>query len=266
MCQHCHCPTEEADDPRVKHKKKNPEQIQKLVDKQDIEGLKAISQQCIQNAWYEVGFHRANNRGIHGACPSEMLHAILLGAFKHVRESFFEHMGKSSQMAEDINGLAKLCGSLLTRQSDRSLPKTNFSKGIQKGKLMAKEYRGVLLIMAAVVRSTSGRKLLETKRKMGGEHGVTDWMTLIEALLEWEAFLNLKKMKKSDVKKLKKKMVCLMCLLRNVAKRCTGMGLKLMKFHALTISPTRNRVRHDDHGEGVRCALRQIASNLSQKE
>ena len=36
MCRYCHCPTEEADDPRVKHKKKNPEQIQKLVDKQDI--------------------------------------------------------------------------------------------------------------------------------------------------------------------------------------------------------------------------------------
>ena len=71
-----------------------------------------------------------------------MLHAILLGVFKYTRETFFEHMGKTSKLAEDINGLAKMYGTLLRRQSDRSLPNTNFSKGIQKGKLMAKEYRG----------------------------------------------------------------------------------------------------------------------------
>ena len=233
ICRYCHCPTLEADDPRVKHPKKKPQQIQKLVDKEDLEALKAMSQQCIQNAWYKVGFHKANEQGIHGACPSEMLHAILLGIFKYVREAFFEHMGKTSQLADDINGIAKIYGRLLTRQSDRSLPKTNFSKGIQKGKLMAKEFRGVLLIMAAVVHSTDGRSLLKKRRLMGGEDGITDWSMLIETLLEWEAFLNLKRMRKDDVVKLKKKMVYLMYLLRNVARRYTGMGLKLMKFHAL---------------------------------
>ena len=103
ICGYCHCPTLKADDPRVKHKKKTPEDIQKLVDKGDIEGLKAMSQQCIDNAWYEVVFHKANKQGIHGACPSEMLHAILLGTFNYARESFFDHMGKSSELAEDIN-------------------------------------------------------------------------------------------------------------------------------------------------------------------
>ena len=122
---------------------------------------------------------------------------------------------------------------LLTRQSDRSLPKTNFSKGIQKGKLMAKEYRGVLLVMAAVIHSTRGRQLLEKKKAMGGEVGVTDWSRLVETLLEWESFLCLKKIRKDDVKKLKKKMIYIMYLLKNVARRYKGMGLKLMKFHAL---------------------------------
>ena len=133
-----------------------------------------------------------------------MLHAILLGVFKYTRETFFEHMGKTSKLAEDINGLAKMYGTLLRRQSDRSLPNTNFSKGIQKGKLMAKEYRGVLLIMATLVRSTKGRKLMG--KKMGGENGMTDWSVLVELLLEWEAFLCLKKMKIHHVKRLKQNM------------------------------------------------------------
>ena len=233
ICRYCHCPTLKADDPRIQHKKKTPEQIQKLVDKGDIAGLKAISQQCIDNAWYEVVFHKANNQGIHGACPSEMLHAILLGIFKYVRESFFDHMGKTSELAEDINGLAKEYGVQLSHQSERDLPKANFSKGIQKGKLTAKEYRGVLLVMAALVHSSKGRDLLKKRKRMGGENGLTDWSMLIELLLEWEAYLNLKKMLKSDVKRLKTKMKYLMYLLRNVAKRYEGMGLKIMKFHAL---------------------------------
>ena len=140
VCRYCHCPTNKADDPRVKYKLKTQAEIQALVDREDLEGLKGISQQYIQNAWYDVTFHKANACGIHGACPSEKLHAIQLGVFKYLREIFFVQMGKSSQLAEDINGLATMYGKLLTRQSERDLPNTNFAKGIQKGKLMARDF------------------------------------------------------------------------------------------------------------------------------
>ena len=121
------------------------------MERRKLARLQQISQQDIQNAWYYVTFHQANACGIHGACPSEKLHAIQLGIFKYIREIFFVHMGKSSQLAEDVNGLATMYGKLLTRQSERDLPSTNFAKGIQKGKLMARDFRGVLLIMAAVL-------------------------------------------------------------------------------------------------------------------
>ena len=231
ICRYCKCPTDKADDPRLTYKMKTPRGIQKLIDRRDLEGLKQISQHSIRNAWHPVRFHAANLRGVHGACPSEMLHAILLGIFKYTRATFFEHMGETSKLAEDINGLAKMYGQLLTRQSDRSLPNTNFSKGIQKGKLMGKEYRGVLLVMAVLVRSTKGRQLMG--KKMGGENGMTDWSVLVELLLEWEAYLCVKKMKKKDVKKLKRKHIFIMYMLRNVARRYKGMGLKIMKFHAI---------------------------------
>ena len=196
VCRYCHCPTQEADDPRVKHPPKRQAMIQNLVKKGDLEGLKAISQQNIQNAWYKVRFHAANDAGIHGACPSEKLHAIQLGVFKYIREIFFIHMGKTSQMADDINGLSTIYGKMLNRQSERDLPNTNFAKGIQKGKLMARDFRGVLLIMAAILRSTKGRLLLMKRRKFGGERGLRDWTLLVELMLEWEAYLGQSRMKK----------------------------------------------------------------------
>lgn len=233
ICRYCHCPTEKADDPRSKFPLKKQDEIQKLIDKGDLKVLQSISQQSIQNAWYNVTFHQANKCGIHGACPSEKLHAIQLGIFKYIRDIFFDRMGKTSELAETVNGLAAIYGKLLTRQSERDLPNTNFSKGIQKGKLMARDYRGVLLILAAVLRSTKGRDLLFKRKKLGGKNGLRDWTLLVELMLEWEGYLCEKSMKKKDVKRLAKKHRFIMYIMRAVAKRSSGMGLKIMKFHAI---------------------------------
>lgn len=233
-CRYCHCPMDMADDPRAKFPPKLQPSIQKLVEKKRLDQLQAISQQYIQNAWYDVGFHEATKAGIHGACPSEMLHAVLLGIFKYLRDIFFKYMGKYSQLAEDIDAFAKRYGQDLTHQSDRDFPSTNFTKGIQKGKLMGKEYRGVLLIMAAVLRSTGGRAKLFKRKKFGGEEGLRDWTLLVELLLEWEAYLCEETMSRALVKRMVKKNRFIMYIMRNVAVRTTGMGLKLFKFHAMT--------------------------------
>ena len=233
ICRYCHCPTEQADNPLASYPMKKQHEIQKLVEGGKLNQLKAISQQNIQNAFYQVRFHAANDRGIHGACPSEMLHAILLGIFKYVRTIFFVYMGDTSKMSEDINGLAMMYGKLLTHQSSRDIPYTNFGKGIQKGKLMAKQFRGVLLVMAAVLRSSLGRNTLRKRKRFGGDAGLRDWTMLVELLLEWEAYLCLKKMKKKHVKRLAKKHRFIMYIMKNVANRTKGMGLKIMKFHAI---------------------------------
>ena len=84
--------------------------------------------------------HCHNEQGIRGACPMEMLHALLLGVFKYVCDCLFKQVGNTSQLSDDINVLAQEYGRLLSRQSQRDLPKTTFARGIRKGKLMAKEY------------------------------------------------------------------------------------------------------------------------------
>ena len=126
-----------------------------------------------------------------------------------------------------------MCGKLMTRQSERDLPNTNFAKGIQKGKVMARDFRGILLIMAAVLRSSKGKALLLTRKKFGGPNGIRDWSLLIELLLEWESYLCEKQMKRSHVKRLAKKHVFIMYIMKVVANRVEGMGLKLMKYHAI---------------------------------
>jgi hypothetical protein len=81
-----------------------------------------------------------------------MLHCLHLGIFNYVRDCFFDQLGKTSQSVEKINGLAVAYGTLFQRQSQCSMmPKTKLSNGIIQGKLMAKEYQGVLLLIATIL-------------------------------------------------------------------------------------------------------------------
>ena len=233
LCRQCYVPTLEAGDHRANYKNKTQTKIEKLVKAGNLGKLKAISQHYLKNAWYVCRFNQGNDRGIHGACPTEMLHAMQLGIFKYTRDIFFEFLGDTAQVAYEINGLARIYGRLLSHQSDRSLPATNFSRGIKEGKLMAKDYRGVLLIMAVVLRSTLGRKLLSSKKKFKQDHRKDDWLLLVELLLEWEAFLCQPTMKKRHVARLGQKHRYIMYIMSKVAKRTKGMGLNIMKFHAI---------------------------------
>ena len=233
LCRTCHIPMAVGDRILKSHPYKTQKQIQKLVQAEDQVRLQAISQHLLRNAWYKVRFNMGNERGIHGACPSEMLHAIQLGVFKYVRDIFFTILGKTSKLAIEMNALGKAFGRLLAHQSDRSFGSTNFTKGIMEGKLMAKDYRGVLLNIAACIQSQAGQVLLKTRKKFRKPGVIQDWLLLVETLLEWEAYLNEPKMARKHLQRLRKKHKVLMYLIKAVAPRVEGMGLKIMKFHAI---------------------------------
>ena len=235
ICRKCHIPLQEADDHLAKYPLKTVKEIKKLVEEADLDGLRALSQTYLKNAFYKVRFSQGNDRGIHGSCPSELLHAFLLGTFKYLRDIFFEMVGSSSENAKQLNALAKIYGKLFSRQSDRTMPGTAFSKGIMAGKLMAKDYRGVLLIILAIVRSSHGRTILKRKKVFRDAHetALDDWILLVELMLEWEAYLNEPRMQIKHVKRLEKKHRYIMYIMRRVAQRTKGMGLKLLKFHTI---------------------------------
>ena len=236
LCRYCECPTDQTDQPKAAYPYKTPAKIQKLVDKNDEEALKNLSQQNISNAMYDIRFGRHNDRGIHSACPMEMLHALLLGVFKYVRDCFFEQVGATSKLADDINGYSKQYGALFGRQSDRDLPKTAFANGIRRGKLMASEYPGILLCMAVMLRSTAATEALYRRRPSAfGQEGVLDdWTLLVETLLQWEMWLKQDQMQKNHVELSEKKHRYIMYLIKKVGKRVKGMGLRISKYHGIS--------------------------------
>jgi hypothetical protein len=233
LCRYCTCPTQESDLVLANFPIKTTPMIAALVAAEDFEGLKKLSQQMIQNAWYKIRFTPKANQGIHGACPSEMLHALQLGVFKYIRECFFEQIGPTSALAEDINALAQQYGDKFARQSERDMPKCKFSQGIQKGKLMANEFRGILLVMAAVIRSEKGQTLLRGNKNFSDPRDIENWGLLVEMVLEWEAFLNEPEMTHKHIYALRTKNRYIMYLVKKVTRRNEGMGWKLMKFHVI---------------------------------
>lgn len=236
LCRYCECPNVMTDRPTANYPRKTVTNIASLVEKKDLKGLKDISQQCINNSMYLLRFGLHNDEGVHGGCPMEMLHAILLGMFMYTRDGFFIAIGESSQTAEEINALAVQYGEFFARQSDRDMPKTKFSEGITKGKIQAKEFSGILLVIAAVLRSTIGREHLKKAKSDDGVemHRLRDWTLLVETLLQWEAWLKSDKMSKSDVRRSEIKHRYIMYLIRKVSKRMKGMGLKIMKYHGIS--------------------------------
>jgi len=165
----------------------------------------------------------------------EILHHILLGTYKCVRDNFFIQIGATSQTAKEVNALAKILGKFFAHQSDRDLPKTNFAKGIFEGKIMGKEFSGVMLLIAAILASTYGQKLLKTKhgRQFKGQGAIEDWLLLVELLLEWESFLKLDLIERKYLKRLQKKHRYLMFIMKKIVKRTEGVGFKFMKFHGI---------------------------------
>lgn len=235
LCRYCHCPNKETDDPLADYPAKTVSEIKEMVRNGNKRGLQKISQQYIDNVWYKLRFDPTYDTGIHGACPSEMLHAILLGIFLYVKDGFFSQIGYSSQLAKDIDALTQQYGEFFHHNSERDLPNCKFSHGLmQKKKLMAMEYRGVLLLIATALRSTRGYEMLKENVHFATQALRKDWIRLVELLLEWEAFLNEREMDVSIVERLEKKNRFIMYLIKKVLRRSDKMGLRVMKFHAIT--------------------------------
>ena len=235
ICRYCTCPREDCDKILAEYPYRTERDIKLAVQRNDKAQLQEWSQHPIDNAFHGLRFGLHNKRGIHGACPMELLHMILLGIFLYVRNEFFNQMGPKSETALHINALAKIYGRLFTRQSDRDMPRTCFMHGIQKGKLMAKEYTGVLLIMAAMLRSAEGRRVLKSARKKNyaSDWLIDDWCLLVETLLQWEEYMKEPLMERKHLRKLRDKQKFVMYLIKRIARREKGMGLKIVKFHAM---------------------------------
>ncbi len=216
-CRHCTCPMEETDEPWAVHPLKTQQQIGALVAHNQVLELCNMSQHCIKNAAHLLRFGSHILQGIHGACPMDMLRALHLGTFHHVRERFLDQIGPTSDLAGEINAVAVRIGELLLRQSDGDLPRTRFPGGVNRGKLNAKDFPGILLCLAATLTSTLIHVKLAKKRGKWKHHSVIkDWITLLETLLQWEQWLKSSEMKVKHVRQAQTKHRIIMCFLKKL--------------------------------------------------
>ena len=238
LCRYCCCPTEKTDDPNADFPLKTIKMIGPLRQNNDAKALKELSQQNIDICWYKLCFGAHSDAGIHGSCPLDVLHAVLLGTFKYTKDCFFAKMGKTSAVAKEINSLAVEYGELFQRQSNRDMPKTRFPEGInKKGKLQAKEYIGVLLLIAVILQSDGGKNILKGPKEnlaFAKKGIIDDWIMLVETLLMWHEWLMSDELQRKHVLRLKEKHKYLMYLIRKVGCRTEGMGMKIMKFHGIS--------------------------------
>lgn len=238
LCRYCCVPNAETDEPYKDHKRKSPAMIQKLVDNQDVEGLRLLSQQNLHNSWYPLLFGLHNDLGVHGACLLEILHWFQLGQLKYLRGMFFEQLGKTTKVSNLFNVLCKTMGLLLGRQSDRELPRTRFSKGVKKGKLMAHEMSGVILVMLAAISTKKGQQILlntstgKAKANFATEGHVQDWSMLMETTLQFEAWMKQPEIRVYDIRRLKTKVREYMAMQKHIGRRKEGMQFKTFNFHA----------------------------------
>lgn len=234
LCRYCTCPADQTDEPYADFPRKTPKMMTDLVRKKDMDGLKLVSQQFLFNMWYEFGFGLHNQLGIHGACPMELLHWIQLGWFKYSRSSLYEQFGPTSELARTINSIAIQMGWFFQRTSDKSLPRTKFSKGGQNSSLHAHQMSGVMLVLVATLRSTDGSNaiLASNNKNFPDKTAITAWIMLLECQMEFESWLKLESYRVSDVILLRTKVRELMQLTKEIGRREKGMKYKTNNFHA----------------------------------
>ncbi|WP_288992458.1 hypothetical protein [uncultured Marinobacter sp.] len=237
LCRHCNTPRCETDNVDYDWEHILPEQVQRVINANDKEGLKALSQHPIRNAFYESICLGGNKRGIHGMSPGEPLHVLELGLFKMMTEGFYVNLGYKPgsksypKILQVLDVWARKIGKALGHQSDRKMPRTYFPNGVTGGtKLAGHEMNGVILVLLILCKMKEPRTMLLNAKNFQ-DHHLRGWIKLFESMLVWRWWLKLPSVPKNEIKASEYSTHKLLKLYRSVVKRKHGSKLLVIKFH-----------------------------------
>ncbi len=236
VCRHCDIPTMDCDNAFYPWKHVMPDAVHSLVASNDVEGLKAMSQHLLTNAFYNPKLDIGHNpRGIHGMTPGEPLHVVDLGLFKYGLEGFFICLGMNPKskapckILMELDSMARRIGRFLSHQSDRQLPRTYFPFGVTGGtKLSGHEYQGVVLVVLIMCVMEESRLMFLSKISVTVLH---QWIRLFELLLGWRYWLKKASIPRLEVEQSQLATQNLMMMFKTTVKRKHGNGSKFPKLH-----------------------------------
>jgi hypothetical protein len=240
LCRHCDCPLAESINPEYKRHLFLTSKFERALAANDLDFFKNISHYPIVNAFHKLDCG-ANPHGIHLASPGEILHMHQkgmevrfvegLGNLLHSKKnegSVIERAMKKS--LKRFDSLALQYGCLMSRSSERDLPRTKFKNSLFSGtKKAAHEQAGVLLSLLVAMLSDRGRQILLYERTISPAL-LTDQITMCELCLGLEEWMKKPSYTRADVRKVPDVISYVMGYVDATLKR-GGMGNLLIKNH-----------------------------------
>ena len=220
-----------------------PKKVDSLVQRGLTGKLQSLSQDYLKNGFEGVRFGMHNKRGIFGACLGEMLHLISLGWFKYCLQAFSAQAGPKSQALKDYDALCAILGCKLSRQSDRDVPGTYFSRGFSScSNLIGHEMARCLLAKLFALHTTCFRSIFNVGKKVTPKEGVDDqrlcysnpikgWIVVVSSLLVGHQWKKQPTIPKKMVRHSHVAVQWLMRFVAEVAPCPSGMGNGTIKSH-----------------------------------
>ena len=282
LCRICECPSYLTGYSKSKFPHRLPKKVDSLVQKGLTGELQSMSQNYLKNGFEGVRFGAHNKRGIFGACPGEMLHLISLAWFKYCLQAFSAQAGPKSQALKDYDVLCAKLGCTLSRQSDRDVPRTNFSRGFSSGSnLMGHEMAGCLLVKLFALHTTCFRSIFNVGKKdpkkgvddqrLCYSNHVRDWKVVVSSLLVWHQWMKQPTIPKKMVRRSHAAVQWLVRFVAEVAPRTSGMGNNTIKTH-LVLHLCEDILDHgvpenvnSSYAESAHIPLAKITARNSQK-
>jgi hypothetical protein len=241
LCRHCDVPLAETINPDHPRHLFTKATFDRRNAANDLDYFAGISHHPgLVNAFHRIDMGE-NIHNIHLASPGELLHMHQKGPMMRFVEGL-EHLIKAqgtdsdevgrniNKSLKNLNSVALHYGALLSRGSDRDLPRTKFKNSLFSGtKKAAHEQAGVLLDLLVALVSDRGRQILEYDRTLDPRF-VGDQISMCELCLGIQQWMKKPSITRSELRLVPDAMAYFITFQERVTIR-GGMGSLLVKNH-----------------------------------
>ena len=238
LCRKCNVKGRDSGDPFVECRKIVSGEVEKLVEQNQEEALKAINQYNVENAWFKVNFGGCAFGIFSAACPVEPLHALENGIIADCLTVLHNRIGSSKLLAE-LDVLGRRLVSLPRQQqassgSDKSMPRLLWKDGISKlTDLTAAAKVGIMFTTIVIALQKDGRKLF--RKVLGSEDAAVDMIECFQLILCYWSWLKKDTYwERSNYGKMEEATQAIRNMLHQIISlwpREEGQGWNIAKFH-----------------------------------